>query len=639
MLKLLVPLAVLVLVIAVSVFSDRPQPPADFTFVNRGDVTTLDLQRMSWMQDFRVARALFEGLVRQDQHSPNLDFVPATAESWTVSKDRRTYTFTIRQDARWSNGEPVLAGHFVYAWRRAMLPDLASDYAGRFMMIQGAQRFYDWRAEQLAGFDPEVTTADQLWAETLERFDRWVALKAPDERTLTVTLERPVPFFLELCAFGVFYPVYPPVVSQYEQPNPVTGRLDFRLGWTKPDNLVSNGPFTLELWRFKRDMRLEKNPHYWDRDNVHIDSVAIPSVDDPNAAILAFNSGAVDWVSDVSVPYRGDIVDAKHEYYDRLRAEHDRWVRGGRVGTEPPDVDALIAQGLDPVEIDRRLPPDPRNHIHTFPAFATYWYNFNCQPTLKDGRDNPFHDPRVRRAFAMAIDKRRITDDIRRTGETPAHSLIPPGSLPGYNPPEGVPYDPAAAAELLAQAGYPGGEGFITVEMLFNKDAGHDIIAQSIKNDWERHLGVKVRLEQKEVKVFRDDLKNQQFMTSRAGWYGDYGDPTTFLDLLHTDDGNNDRKYSNPEYDALLAQAAEETDPDARLRILERAEAIIMNQDLPMVPIFHYTTLYMFDATRFTGIASHPRGRQYLSNIDVFDDGKGPDTPRARPAEPRENDA
>ncbi|MEN0020202.1 MAG: hypothetical protein AAF747_04885, partial [Planctomycetota bacterium] len=150
---------------------------------------------------------------------------------------------------------------------------------------------------------------------------------------------------------------------------------------------------------------------------------------------------------------------------------------------------------------------------------------------------------------------------------------------------------------------------------------------QSVAKDWERWLGVRTNLEQKEVKVFRDDLKNANYMTSRAGWYGDYGDPTTFLDLSRTGNGNNDRKFSSPEYDALLDRAADETDAAKRLAILQEAERMIMEVELPKVPIFHYGHMYMFDPNRLSGINPHPRTNQNLHLVDVLGDGIGDEEP------------
>ncbi len=684
--KLLIPIIAVALMVLATLSSDAGSRPADFSFINRGDINTLDPQRMSWMQDLRIARCLFEPLVRNDVFSHGFDVVPGVAERWTVSDDGRVYTFSLRDDARWSNGDPVLASDFVYAWRRALLPDVGSDYINFFFAIRGAEAFYRWRSDALALFgahpfeserasdllaavelvgdrldpaaraqleaafpsfatetpadgltDPAVALrigsltllremlpapapdAEALWVQTVERFDETVGIRAVgDGRTLVVELHEPVSFFLDLVGFAVLAPVHEASVAPYERRLPATGRLNARSAWTKAGRLVSNGPFMLKRWRFKRDMRLEKNPYYWDRASVAIDSMAIPSVEDPNAQVLAYDTGAVDWVSDVTPSYRGDMLRAKAQFYEEHATEVER----------------LRALGLDPIELDRRLPPDPRKNIHALPAFGTYFYNFNCMEMLPDGRANPFADARIRRAFAMTIDKERIVRDVRRLSERVARTLIPPGSIGGYRSPEGVPFDPVAARALLAEAGYPNGEGFITVEILFNKSGGHDLIGQAIAKDWEEHLGVSVSIQQKEIKVFRNDLKKHDFMTSRAGWFGDYGDPTTFLDINKTGDGNNDRKFSHPPYDALLDAAAIERDPAARMRLLERAEAMIVDEALPLIPIFHYSQIYLFDPHKVTGISAHPRQQQDLYRVDILGDGKGADEPRFMPARP-----
>lgn len=618
MIKLLVPVAVLLAAIALTVFGDHPARPADFTFINRGDVTTLDLQKMSWMQDLRVARGLFEGLVRNDIFSPDYRALPGVAERWEVSADRLTYTFHLRADARWSNGEPVTADQFVYSWRRALLPDTASDYAAMFQKIRGGRAFYDWRQEQLARFVPapgdssgarplEETAAGRLWEQTKRKFDEMVGLRALDARTLRVELERPVPYFLDLCAFPVFYPVYPPLVAQYESPDRATGRLDIQFGWTKPPLLVSNGAFVLTQWRFRRDLRMEKNPYYWDRASVAIDSISMPSIEDPNACVLAFRSGGIDWVSDVSAPYRADMLAEKMQFYREHQAEYDALrAQGGGGGGE-----------LNPIEIDRRLPADPRNNIRPCPAFGTYFFNFNCSLRLQDGRDNPFADARVRRAFALAVDKRRIVDQVRRVGEQVALTLIPPGSIAGYESPAGLAYNPEEARRLLAEAGYPGGKGFITVEVLFNKDGGHDLVAQSLAKDWEQNLGINIVLVTREIAVFKDDLKNQNYMIGRGGWFGDYGDPTTFLDLNRKDDGNNDRKYYSPRYEGLLDRADAEPDPAARMKLLQEAERIIVEEDFPLIPLYHYVQMYLFDPHRVSGVSYHPRQEQQLYRFRI----------------------
>ncbi len=635
MLRLLLPVILLLGLVGFSVVTDRSAPRADFTFINRGDVNTLDPQRMSWMQDLRVARLLFEGLVQNDVMSADFGIVPAIAESWSVSDDGLIWTFNLREDAKWNNGEPVTAEDFRYSWRRAMLPDLASDYVKMFLVIKGAQDFYDRRQAALEAFTEREfasgkereAAAEQLWVDTQSWFDEMVGVRAPDPRTLVVTLKQPVPYFLDLAAFAVFYPVYQPLVERYERPDPVTARLIRRPGWTKPGVLVSNGPFELTEWRFKRDMRLEANPHWWNKDSLAIGSIDIPSVNDPNATTLAYQTGTVDWVSDVTAPYRGDMIADKQDFY----AEHADLV--ARLRASEPDQFA----------VDRKLPDDPRKHIHAIPAFGTYFYNFNCKPLLPDGRPNPFHDARVRRAFAMCIDKQAIADEVRRLGEPAADQLIPPGSIGGYTSPKGLPNVGQAASEaerdaivdqaraLLVEADFPMD---LVVELLFNKDSGHDLIGQAIAKNWQEFLGVQTRLAQKEIKIFREDLKNKQYMTARAGWYGDYGDPTTFLYVNYSTDGNNDRAYNNPDYDALLDRAARELDPAKRMELLRQAEELMLFE-APLVPIFYYANVQLFDAAKLTGLTPHPRSKNNLFLVDILGDGRGADVPQdMRPPAP-----
>jgi len=224
-------------------------------------------------------------------------------------------------------------------------------------------------------------------------------------------------------------------------------------------------------------------------------------------------------------------------------------------------------------------------------------------------------------------------------GEPVASSLVPPGSLAGYEPPRGLPDVGSAeteaqrqaiidrALELLAEAGYenPAEDFPITVEILFNEDAGHDLIAQVVAKSWREHLGVPVSLAQKELKVFRNDLKDHNFIVGRAGWYGDYPDPMTFLEINRTGSGNNDRNFSSRAFDRLLAQAREEPDEDRRAALLLEAERLIVADELPLIPIFHYVDVAMFDPKRITGLSPNPRGQQDVDRVDVLGDGVGDD--------------
>lgn len=619
MFRLFVPFIILLAAISIALVADRPRPRADFTFLSRADITTLDVQQMSWQHDLRLARSIFEGLVKNDVFDPDYAIAPGVAESWDLSPDKRTYTFHLR-DAKWSDGSPVTPDDFFYAWMRSVLPDLGTDYAGFVEHIKGANEFARWRTSALADFSKSLKessrsadphAAEELWIATKQKFHELVAVRAPNKNTIRMELERPTPYFLELAAFPTMAPLPRRIVEKYEYVDDATGRVRWDPAWTKPPVYVSNGPFYVESWQFKRDLRLRRNPHYWNQAQVHLDTISTPNIEDPVSSVMAFKTGAVDWVTDVSAPFRAEMVAQKKQFYSEHKEQYE----------------ALKAEGLDPIEIDRRLPADPRKNIHILPAFGTYFWNFNCSPKLPDGRTNPLVDPRVRRALAMSIDKTAIADGIRRLGEKVASTLIPPDSIPSYKSPVGLVFDPKAARALLAEAGYPDGKGFITLDLLVTKDGGHELIAQAMAKDWERHLNIETTINVQEVLVFRERLKNKNYMVSRASWFGDYGDPTTFLEINRSTDGNNDRAYSSPSFDALLNHASVELDPRARMKILSEAERVLVEEDLPLLPIFSYVNLYLFDANKVAGLNPHPRAQQIVSRVDILHDGKGANAP------------
>ena len=584
--RILAPFIFLASLILISVWLDRPDPRADVVYANTSENFTLDPQRLSYQHDVRTSRSLFEGLVNVNGEHGTPE--AAVAMSWQRGEDGRAWTYHLRDDARWSNGAPVTSHDFIYAWRRAILPDLAADYTGFFLSIEGAKDFFEWRVKALAEFAKSpggADAADKLWKETESRFATQVGLSAPDDHTLVVKLARPVAYWLDLCAFPAMFPVYPPLVESFTRINPRTAQLEQDPGWTKGGVLVSNGPYQLVQWRPKRSMRFEKNPYYWNAANVSSQTIESIPIEDPNTSVLAFENGDIDWLTDTIVEYRGDMFD----------------------------------------EAKRGL----RKNLHVLDAFGTDFFSFNCRPKLADGRANPFANPAVRRAFTLAVDKATIVNNITRLDETVATTFIPPDSIPGYQTPTGLAFDPIKARAELAEAGWKdrdndgvveneSGEKFPTVEIMYSAGSPrYRDMAGALSAMWSETLHIQSAPRSKDPLGYKDALKQGDFMIARGGWYGDYGDPTTWLDLCRTGDGNNDRKYACPEFDALLDKAANELDPARRFQILQDAERIITERDLPMIPICHYVTVYMYDPARLTGLSRHPRLEQYLGRLHI----------------------
>lgn len=553
-------------------------PEADLTFVSGSEHNHLDPVKMSWSHDIRIAHALYDTLVRFDFGS--FEVLPATADQWEVSDDGLTYTFHIREDAKWSNGDPVTANDYLYAWRRGMLPDLAADYTQLFYPIRGAKAFYAWRTEQLAeyariasaGGGGSQDAAASMWELAQDRFEQAVGVSAPDERTIVVELERPVPYFLELVAFSVYMPVHAASVEQATSLNASTGMIvTDTTYWSDP---VTNGPYVIADRKFQRYLAMKANPHYWNRAAMRNDSVTELIITDPITAVTTYNAGGATFLPDI--PSAGPLA-----------AD-------------------LVAEGG----------PD----VHTQTMAGTYFYNFNCLPTLRNGQPNPLADARVRRALAMAIDRETIVTKVTKLNQPIARTYTPPGVIAGYDPPAeaGITFDSDTARALLADAGYPGGEGLDGLSILYNTGHYHELIAQAIKNMWQEELGVTVTLEGVDGKAFSTRLKQQEYTIARASWFGDYPDPTTFLDKMTTTDGNNDCKWSNAEFDALLAEAATITDPGKRMATLRDAEAILL-EDAPMALIFQYVEVYLYPET-LEGLRPNAWKRWRLEDIHVVGD-------------------
>jgi len=295
--------------------SERPVPDADLTVIVPLDFFTLDPQRAQYNHDIRMSWAIFETLLRYDTDSEDFHVVPGVAKTWSVSDDKLTYRFQLHENAKWSNGAPVLASDFVYAWRRALSPETASAYSGMFFVIKGGRAFFEWRQAQLEAYalrpasERTQAAAKAMWEEAKARFAETVSIRAISDHELEVTLEQPTAYFPDLCAFAVFAPVYPPLVESQLRIDGATGRLQQGYGWTKPPDLVTNGPYVPTMWKFKRALAVERNPYFRDPSLAQSDSIVFVPVVDLNTSVLAYQTGAGDFQSDVRADYIPEMIE------------------------------------------------------------------------------------------------------------------------------------------------------------------------------------------------------------------------------------------------------------------------------------------------------------------------------------------
>ena len=317
--------------------------------------------------------------------------------------------------------------------------------------------------------------------------------------------------------------------------------------WLNVRPLPSSGAYELIDWRLNDRIRVRKNPRYWDAANVFTKVADFMPVNSPNTALTLFIKGDVDIVWDKDV-----------------------------VPTELIDV--------------LRQRPD----FHVFDYLGSYFYRYNV--TRK-----PFDDVRVRKAMALVIDKPRLVRTLLKGGERASSNLVPPG-VPGYKPPEGLGYDPELGRKLLAEAGYPGGQGFPRIEYLFNTSRDHEKIGVELQHMWKEELGIDVGLRSVEWKVYLNLQSSLDYDISRSSWIGDYLDPNTFLDMFMSSNPNNRTGWSSQGYDELMRQANATRDVKKREELLQRAEAILIREEMVVTPLYIYVGMNMFDPEVIQGI-------------------------------------
>ena len=469
---------------------------------NLGEPNDLDPHIPDSQNSAAVVMAFFEGLTQYDPKTSQP--VPAVAERWEVAADNLTWTFHLRSNAKWSNGDPVTAGDFVFAFQRMLSPKLGAEYTYMLFALKNGEAFNTGKIT-----DPAL-----------------IGARAADAHTLVLTLAHPVPYLPSMLCHTSWYPLHRATIEKF-------GAWDQRgTAWTRPGNLVGNGYFTLTEWKPNQYVRGTKSATYWDRAAVKLNEVFFYPIESEDAEERTFRSGQLHVTNTIPI--------SKIAVY---RKEH-------------PEL------------------------FHPELFLGTYAYRFNVTRP-------PFNDVRVRRALAMAINREQIVRDVSRGYQVAAGHFSPPG-IAGFTAQAQVPYDLAAAQKLLAEAGFPGGSGFPKVEVLINTNEGHRLIAEAIQQMWRKGLGIEVGVYNQESKVWATSMRSLNYDIARYAWIGDYLDPSTFLDIMASDSGNNQTGWKNAEYDRLLNAAKTTADPAQRYAYFQRCEAILA-EECPLAPIYFYS--------------------------------------------------
>jgi len=508
--RIFILLALLVICSLTSACSKRSQE-VDFIFVNGVEPKSLDPAIITGQSDGRIASALFEGLTSRDEFGK---IGPGVAERWEVSADGKTYTFRLRNNAKWSNGDPVTASDFYGSWKRILEPETACPYSEIFFFIKGAEAYNQGKLKDFLQ----------------------VGIKVIDPLTLQVELENPTLFFPEVAAFTTYLPAHLPSVEIYGEQ------------WIMPQHIVTNGAYTLKDWKINDRIELIKNPLYWRADTVAFNRVDALAISNSTTALNVYSTGGADLIVDKSLI--------------------------------PP----MLIQDL-------KKRPD----FHAYSFLANYFYRFNVTKP-------PLDKVLVRKALAASINRQEVVERLTKAGELPASTFTPPG-LTGYQPPEGIAYDPDQARRWLAEAGYPAGKGFPRLSILYNKTDLNEQIAVEIQAMWQMELGISVELKNQEWSTYLDSLDHLNFDIARSSWVGDYPDPNTFLDCFVTGRGNNRTGWSNAEYDSLMSEANRQLDPAKRFQLFQKAESILLTDGAPIAPIYFFSGIMLYDGARLGGIA------------------------------------
>ncbi|ROS14998.1 oligopeptide transport system substrate-binding protein [Raoultella sp. BIGb0399] len=471
---------------------------------NGSEPASLDPHKVESDVEFNIISDLFEGLVSV---SPQGEIQPRLAEKWD-NKDNTVWTFHLRPGITWSDGTAITAQDIVWSWQRLVSPLTASPYASYpgNMHIVNAQEIAEGKKA------PET-----------------LGVKAIDDATFEVTLTQPNAAFLAMLAHPSLVPIDKVLVNRFGEQ------------WTKPQHMVTSGPYKLSAWVVNERIVAERNPRYWDNAHTVINKVTYLPIHSEAADVNRYKAGEIDIVYTV------------------------------------------------PINQFAQLKKTMGDQLDVSPQLATYYYEFNTTKA-------PFNDPRVRLALNMALDKDIIAEKVLGQGQRPAWVISQPdiGGVKLQNPDYGSwPRDKriAEAKKLLSEAGYNDSHPLV-FNLLYNTSESHQRVAIAASSMWKKNLGVEAKLQNQEWKTMLDTMHTHTFDAVRYAWIADYDDAATFLNNFRTGDSENTSQYSNPAYDEALKNAAKAPDVVARGKYYQQAEDLL-GKDVPAIPVYHYVRTHL----------------------------------------------
>ncbi|WP_411343185.1 peptide ABC transporter substrate-binding protein [Paenibacillus sp. WLX1005] len=473
---------------------------------------TFDPAQAKDSQTNTALKLMYEGLTRMGADG---NPAPGVAEKWDVSEDGLKYTFHLRDNATWNNGEPVTAEDFAYAWERVLSPETtpASEYAYQLYYLKNGEAFNTGKIKDFSQ----------------------VGVKVVDDKTLEVTLQDPAPYWLGLTSFYTYYPVNKKNVEANAE-------------WaSKADTMVTNGPFTMTTWTTGQQLVWTKNDKYWDASNIKLNTITSSLVNSGATEYASYQSGQLDYAGSPTGEIPTDQIPAAKQQFP----------------------DQFNAKGIA----------------------STYYYEFN-------NKEKPFDNAKIRKAFAMSIDRQAIVDNVTLGGQIPAYGFVPPG-IKGESEEFRTEHkdsffteDVAQAKTLLAEGMKE--EGITTlpaITLIYNSSEAHQKVALAIADMWKKNLGVDIKTENQEWSVFLNNRQSGNYQIARAGWTADYNDPMTFMDMWVTKGGNNDAGYANSAYDKLITDAKSTQDNAKRMTDMADAEKMLIQDDMAIMPIYYYTSI------------------------------------------------